>query len=63
VLAINAVIRLLLVARTEQAIGKRFDGNVLIPRDEAVAMSNVVEKALGLNTAKLIESDLFNTLP
>lgn len=62
-LAINGVIRLMLTARTEFALGKRFDGNVLLPRAEAVAMSAVVEAALGLNTEKLLESDLFDKLP
>lgn len=61
VLAINAVIRLLLTARTEFALQTRFDGNVVIPRAEAVAMSAVVEAALGLDTSKLLEGDLFET--
>lgn len=62
-LAINGVIRLLVTARTEFALGNSFRGDVTIPRAEAVAMSAVVEAALGLNTEKLLESDLFEKLP
>ena len=63
-LAINGVIRLLLTARAEFALGvKRLDGNVLLPREEAVALSAVVEAALGLDTEKLFDGDLFETRP
>lgn len=60
-LAINGVIRLLVTARTEFALKRRFGGEVSIPREEAVAMSAVVEAALGLDTSKLLDSDLFET--
>lgn len=65
VLAVNAVIRLLLTTRAESALKvRRFDGNVTIPRDEAVAMSDIVEACLGINTDKLINDDrLFDTRP
>lgn len=61
-LAVNAVIRLLVERNTSRTIA-RWPARFEVPVEEATAMAAVVEAALGLDTAKLIASDLFESLP
>jgi hypothetical protein len=63
-LAINGVIRHLLLARAEWALKGRFPlGEFRLPREEAAAMAATVEAALGLDTERLDRTDLFDPLP
>lgn len=59
-LAINGVIRLLVDGNTGRKLG-RWPARAEMPVEEATAMAAVVEAALGLDTAKLLASDLFET--
>lgn len=61
-LAVNGVIRLLIEANGNRQAG-RYPHRVELPMEEATALAAVVEASLGLDTARLLDSNLFPTLP
>lgn len=61
-LAINAMIRLLVEQNTNRTI-RRWPARAELPVEEANALVAVAEAAMGMNTAALLESGLFEILP